>query len=130
MKKKRLLLLTVLAIAVGASISLAFLLQGPRESISEERAITIIKAHVAEANNDSHMDIQIDKIELRPPTKSESDYLREWGKEPPELMWFAEVTVFPSWLGSPPDNLKWAGYKGIIFLDAYTGEVVLGSFLD
>jgi len=49
MKKKRLLLLTVLAIALSASISLAFLRQEPLGPISEERAIAIIKANIAEA---------------------------------------------------------------------------------
>jgi hypothetical protein len=129
MKKKRLLLLTVLAIALGASIGLAFLRQGPLGPISEERAITIIKAYVVEADNDPHEDIQIDKIELRPPTKSESDYLQEWGKEPPELMWFAKITRFPSWLGPPPENLKWGGYAAMIWLDAHTGEVIYGILL-
>lgn len=127
MKKKRLLLLTVLAMALGASISLAFLQQKPQGPISEERAVTMIKARVAEMDKDPHEDIRIDKIELRPPTKSESDYL---GKEPPELVWFAEITRFPSWLGPPPENSKWAGYGGMIMLNAYTGEVVLGSGLD
>lgn len=96
----------------------------PCEPMSIVEAVSAIKAYVAEADNDPCEGIRIDKIELRSPTKSESDFL---GKEPPELVWFAEVTRFPSWLGPPPENLKWGGYAAIILLDAYTGEVVLAS---
>jgi len=96
----------------------------PCEPMSIVEAVSAIKAYVAEADNDPCEDIRIDKTELRSPTKSESDFL---GKEPPELVWFAEVTRFPSWLGPPPENLKWGGYAAIILLDAYTGEVVLAS---
>lgn len=130
MKIKKVIVITALIAALGASISLAFLQQKTQGPISEERAITIIKAHVVEADNDPHEDIQIDEIELRPPTKSESDYLQEWGKEPPELMWFAKITRFPSWLGPPPENLKWGGYAAMIWLDAHTGEVIYGVLLD
>jgi len=129
MKIKKVIVITALIAALGASISLAFLQQKTQGPISEERAIAIIKAHVVEADDDPHENIQIDEIELRPPTKFESDYLREWGEEQPKLVWFARITRFPNWL-SPPENVKWAGYGGIIYLDAYTGEVVFGSFLD
>lgn len=74
-------------------------------------AVSAIKAYVAE----------VDKIELRPPTRSESDILREWGKEPPELMWFADVTRLFGDVGPR---------AGIIWLDAHTGEIIYGSFLD
>ena len=87
-----------------------------------EEAVSAIKAYVAEADNDPCEDIRIDKIELRLPTRSKSDILREWGKEPPELMWFADITRFPRW--------PHGGYAGMIWLDAYTGEVVLGSLED
>lgn len=134
MKKKKLLLLTVLAIALGASISLAFLLQGPRGPMSEERAMDIIKAHVAEAEEN----VRIDRIELRPPTGYEAYFLRNSyvSKEPPELMWFADVTRFhgPVSVVLMPENRLidniMVGDFGMIWLDAYTGEVVLGSFLD
>jgi len=95
--------------------------------MSIEEAIAIVKAYVAKIEKIPEENIRIDKIELRHPTESESDF---FGKEPPELVWFAKITRFPSWLGPPPENLKWGGYAAIILLDAYTGEVVLASFND
>ena len=129
--------MTVLAIALGVSISLAFLLQGPRGPMSEERAMAIIKAHVAEAEKITEENVRIDRIELRPPTGYEAYFLRNSyvGKEPPELMWFADVTRFngPVSVVLMPENRLidlMVGYRVMIWLDAYTGEVVLGSFLD
>ena len=122
----------MIAIVVLVIVGTMFIVlhKGPREPIPEERAIAIIKAHVAKADNDPHEDIRIDNIELRPPTEDEAAYLRSWQKEPPGLMWFAEVTRFPSGLGPPPENSTWGGYAGMIWLDAYTGEVVAGTLLD
>jgi len=99
--------------------------------MSIEEAIAITKAYVAKIEKIHEENIRIDKIELRPPTESEATFLRESrdGKEPPELMWDASVTRFP-WGGFTPENQKLGGYGGMVWLDAYTGEIVVATFLD
>lgn len=117
----------VLVACLAAPTAWLLLREEPRAPISEEQAIAKIRTYIAEVEKIPEENILIDRIESRPPTESESDFLIEWGEELPELVWFAEVTRFPSWLGPPPENLKWGGYAAIILLDAYTGEVVLAS---
>ena len=63
-------------------------------------------------------DVRVDGIKLRPLTEDEIGFIREWfsvtgvDKEPPELIWIANIT-----------QLTNAGPKsGVIMLDAYTGE--------
>jgi len=80
-----------------------------------------IRTYIAEVEKIPEENIQIDRIESRPPTESETDFLLEWGEEPPELMWFADVTRLFGGVGPR---------AGIIWLDAHTGEIIYGSFLD
>ena len=124
--------ITVIFLVACLAAPTAWLLlrEEPRAPISEEQAIAKIRTYIAEVEKIPEENIRIDRIESRPPTESESDFLLEWGEEPPELVWFAKITRFPSWLGPPPENSKWAGYGGMIMLNAYTGEVVLASFDD
>jgi len=131
----RKVIIAILVVALAASTAWVLFREkraarGPWGEMSIEEAIAITKAYVAKIEKIPEENIRIDKIELRPPTESESDLLLQWGEEPPELVWFAKITRFPSWLGPPPENSKWAGYGGIIMLNAYTGEVVLASFND
>jgi hypothetical protein len=118
MKIKTVIIITALVAALGAAISLAFLRQAP---ISEEGAIAKIRTYIAGVEKIPEENIRIDRIESRPPTESESDFLLEWGEEPPELMWFADVTRLFGDVGPR---------AGIIWLDAHTGEIIYGSFLD
>jgi hypothetical protein len=86
-------------------------------------AIAKIRTYVAKVEKISEENVRIDRIELRPPTESEATFLRESrnGKEPPELMWFADITRLFGNVGSR---------AGTIWLDAQTGEIIYGSFLD
>jgi len=91
--------------------------------ISTEEAVIKIRAFVAEQENIPEENILINKIELRSPTESEENYLREsrQGKEPPKLVWFADVTRFLGDVGPR---------AATIWLDAHTGEIVSATFLD
>ncbi|MBA7608409.1 hypothetical protein ES703_15586 [subsurface metagenome] len=94
--------------------------RGPWGEMSIEEAIAIVKAYVAKIEKIPEENILIDKIESRPPTESESDFLLEWGEEPPELMWFADAAIRMTMTGT-------AYCK--VWLDAYTEEIVYGPFL-
>jgi len=122
-KNKLLTILVVVAIVIATSIVWILLRRGPQGTISEEGAIAKIKTYIAEMDKIPKENIQIDNIELRSPTESEENYLREvWqGKEPPELIWFADVTRFSGNVGPR---------GGTIWLDAHTGEIVSGTFDD
>jgi hypothetical protein len=160
-KIKLLTILVVVAIVIATSTAWMLLRQ---RTIFEEKAIADIKAYAAEMAYITKMDkipeenILINKIELRPPTESEENYLRESliGKKPPELIWFADVTLFPPNIFlfeniKPADyallenlklenlnfvvavsveNIKPASYVGTVWLDAYTGEIVSATFED
>jgi len=132
----RKVIITILVMALAASAAWVVFREkrtarGPWGEIPIEEAIAIIKAHVAKIEKIPEENIRIDKIELRPPTESEATFLRESreGKDPPEFMWDASVTRFP-WGGFTSENQKLGGYVGMVWLDAYTGEIVVASFLD
>ncbi|TKJ26295.1 MAG: hypothetical protein CEE41_02345 [Hadesarchaea archaeon B3_Hades] len=111
----------VLVACLAAPTAWLLLREEPRGPISEEQAIAKIRTYIAGVEKFPEENVQIDKIELRPPTESESEFLIEWGEEPPELMWFADVTRLFGDVGPR---------AGIIWLDAHTGEIIYGSFLD
>jgi hypothetical protein len=115
----------VVIIAIAAIVGGYFLVssRGPRAPISEKDAITKIKTYVAGVEKIPKENIQIDNIELRSPTESEENLWRELGpgKEPPELIWFANVTVLFGYVG--PRGAE-------IWLNASTGEIVAATFLD
>lgn len=113
----------VIALVACLAAPTAWLLlrEESRAPISEEQAIAKIRTYIAEAEKIPDENIRIDRIESRPPTESESDFLLEWGEEPPELMWFADVTRLFGDVGPR---------AGIIWLDAHTREIIYGSFLD
>lgn len=132
----RKVIIAILVVALAASAAWVLFREkraarGPWGEIPIEEAIATVKAYVAKIEKIPEENIRIDKIELRLPTESEVTFLRESrkGKEPPELMWDASVTQFP-WGGFAPDNQKLGGYVGMVWLDAYTGEIVYASFYD
>jgi|GEM_PF-3236587 len=134
MMEMRKVIIAILIVALAASTVWALFREkraarGPWGEMSIEEAIA--KAYVAKIEKIPEENIRIDKIELRPPTESEATFLRESreGKEPPELMWDASVTRFP-WGGFTLENQKLGGYSGMVWLDAYTGEIVVASFSD
>jgi len=136
MMEMRKVIIAIIIVALAASTAWVLFrgkraARGPWGEISIEETITIVKAYVAKIEKIPEENIRIDKIELRLPTESEATYLRESreGKEPPELMWDASVTRFP-WGGFTPENQKLGGYVGMVWLDAYTGEIVYAFFLD
>jgi len=136
MMEMRKVIIAILVVALAASTAWVLFREkraarGPWGEMSIEEAIAITKAYVAKIEKIPEENIRIDKIELRLPTESEATFLRESreGKEPPELMWDANVTRFP-WGGFTPENQKLGGYVGMVWLDAYTGEIVYASFYD
>jgi len=115
------IIVIVLVACLAAPTAWLLLREEPRGPISEEQAIAKIRTYIAGVEKIPEENIRIDRIESRPPTESESDFLLEWGEEPPELMWFADVTRLFGDVGPR---------AGIIWLDAHTREIIYGSFLD
>jgi len=122
-KIKLLTLLVAVAIIAATLTAWGLLRRESQGTISENEAIADIKKYVAEQENIPEENILINKIELRSPTESEENYLREsrQGKEPPKLVWFADVTRFLGDVGPR---------AATIWLDAHTGEIVSATFLD
>jgi ribosomal protein L20A (L18A) len=119
---KKIIVIVIVACLVASTTWLLFRKE-PRAPISREEAIAKIRTYIVGVEKIPEENIRIDKIELRPPTESEENYLREsrQGKEPPELIWFADITRFFGNVGPR---------AGTIWLDADTGEIISGSLLD
>jgi len=117
------IILIVVAIVAVVGVGSYFLHFRGKPTISKEQAIAQVKTYITRVEKIPEENVQIDNIELRPPTESEENFLSEsrLGKEPPELIWFADVTLLLGDVGPR---------AGTIWLDAHTGEIVSATFLD